>query len=269
MALRKSSLPDKLLINPDKKEYGLNMYNFHYHDGYEIYILKSGHRKLIINDVIYVTNSYDAAMIPPNSFHKSMGNEKYSGLCISFSDKYISRFFSDYAKEHLLTCFRTPVIPLTKETISEINTLCKNISDDPKNEFIYFSCILNLLNRFAKNADVSSNIAANKDMSPVLTYIKENYTKIKSLDDICKALYLTKSHACNLFKKETGMTITYYINSLRIQLSCDMLINTDTKIEEISIKCGFESPSYFNKVFKNFMNCSPGVFRNRNNAFKQ
>jgi AraC-like DNA-binding protein len=258
---RKSILVDDLMINYDKKDYGMTMHTFHYHNVYEIYILTSGKRNLVINEMIYDTCEYDVAMIAPEKFHRSYGNTPYSGICLNFSENYLNQSFTDSAKKKLLACFLKPVISLDSDSMDEIHKFADKIISNPKRKFIYLSYILDILNDFAEKTNEKFKITTCPELSPIMIYIKDNFIDIKSLDDVAKSLFMSKNYLCTLFKKQTGMTVNYYINSLRVQFACVYLSETSDTVSEISIRCGFESPSYFNKVFKKFIGYTPVEFR--------
>ncbi len=256
---RKAGYYENPYINFENRKNGLNMNTFHYHDCHEIYILKTGRRRLMVDSFIYETSSFDAALLSPKQFHRSIGDSDYSGICIHFSERYLDKYYTESAKNRLLKCLDQTLISLTPYEFNTVHTLSGNISRNNSLAFVYLADILCIM--AAAKSRTSGTPAVKSRPLPIIAYIQENYTNIKNLDEIAKALYMTKSYACNLFKHETGVTITHYINSLRIQLASDMLRETSEKIEVIAEKCGFESTSYFNKVFRKYMNKSPGEFR--------
>ena len=56
---------------------------------------------------------------------------------------------------------------------------------------------------------------------------------------------------------------------LRIQKSCELLLNSDKKVYEISALVGYNDVKYFNRVFKNEMNVSPDEYRRLNSLNKR
>ena len=78
-----------------------------------------------------------------------------------------------------------------------------------------------------------------------------------SLDEISEELYLSKYYLCRIFKEYTGFTITEYINTYRIKKATQLLENSNESISSISVILGFESVSYFERVFKKIMNVTP------------
>ena len=72
---------------------------------------------------------------------------------------------------------------------------------------------------------------------------------------------LSKSHLCRIFKQHTGVTITHYINALRMQYAYKLIIETNIPIKDIYIMCGYENSQYFNRVFKKIRGCTPSSAR--------
>lgn len=73
----------------------------------------------------------------------------------------------------------------------------------------------------------------------------------------------TREHLFRNMKKYYGLAPSEYINNLRINYASNLLLNTDTPILDICFMCGFQSVSYFYKVFKGKYNVSPREFRNK------
>ena len=94
-------------------------------------------------------------------------------------------------------------------------------------------------------------------------YINQNIAWDMTLEDICKAANVSKFHLCRRFREHTGMTVMDYILSTRIILAKNELLKTDDSILHISEKCGFSSVSYFCRVFRQRMGCTPLQFRKR------
>jgi len=97
---------------------------------------------------------------------------------------------------------------------------------------------------------------------PALLFVKENYTKEISLEEIAKTLDMNREYFCRLFKKTVGITFVDYVNLVRISQAKRLLISSQKTIVEISSELGFSSVSYFTRVFKNITNSTPAIYRN-------
>ena len=68
---------------------------------------------------------------------------------------------------------------------------------------------------------------------------------------------MSKTYLSTLFKKETGYSISEYINGIRVDRARSLLVNSDIAIVEIARMCGFEDQSYFTKVFRKTTGITP------------
>ena len=70
-----------------------------------------------------------------------------------------------------------------------------------------------------------------------------------------------------LFKYATGMTLTQYLNKIRIDYACSLLANSTMPIKSIAISSGFEDPYYFSRMFKNIKGSNPMLWRKQHLKF--
>ena len=96
-----------------------------------------------------------------------------------------------------------------------------------------------------------------------MAFIKENYTKKISLQDVADAVHLNVTYFSKVFKDETGQTPGNYITSLRIAESKKLLKNMSINMADIPELIGFESQSYFIQIFKKAEGCTPGHYRRK------
>lgn len=82
----------------------------------------------------------------------------------------------------------------------------------------------------------------------------------QGIDYVFNNLNYSKSHICNTFKKYMHVSLTEYINDLRLNYAASLLKFTNNSLYDISQECGFSSLSYFNKLFKKKYNCTPAKF---------
>lgn len=103
----------------------------------------------------------------------------------------------------------------------------------------------------------SPSILVNK----VSNYIQNHlFEQIKTID-IAKNLFIGRSRLSTNFKKETGMNISDYISTQKINESKRLLRYSNKSLTEISGYLGFRDPSHFSKVFKKYCNTTPFEYR--------
>jgi len=95
----------------------------------------------------------------------------------------------------------------------------------------------------------------------VLLYLGNHYAESFNLKDIAAFTGYTQRYIDAIFKKATGYTIIQYLTKIRIESSKKTLLSSSMSITEIALECGFDSSSYFCKVFKNSTGLSPSEYR--------
>lgn len=143
-----------------------------------------------------------------------------------------------------------------------------------KNGIEKISDFLLLLGQLAKqkgrrlaSAEYDITQAKNREyrINKVCSYLEQNFSKPISISDAAAIVNISPSAFCKFFKRATGKTFSDYLNDIRIGYSCYQLIETDKQISTIARSAGFESISYFNRVFIKKKNTTPRDFRNEMN----
>ena len=97
-------------------------------------------------------------------------------------------------------------------------------------------------------------------VNKILSYIKENYTGMISLDDICKSMDMSKQYCMRIFKKYMHTTINDYILDMRMRHAAYLLSSTTMNISQTADYLGFASTSYFSRVFKKYYGIAPSDY---------
>ena len=94
----------------------------------------------------------------------------------------------------------------------------------------------------------------------MIAFIRANLFRPINRQDIARYLRYTPEHVNYLFKKELGMTPSRFINRERVLAAFNLLHEGDTNmtVDEVARRCGFSSPYYFCRVFKDIFGHSPG-----------
>lgn len=248
---------------------GKEMHDLHYHHSYEIYLLNKGKRTYLIDDKLYEIAEGDVILIPPMKLHKTIGKEEYSRYLITFSDNYLSKYFTKEAKETLLACFSSRCIHLDEKKLHTFRYFIDMLirSDDKKDNmsFLYFVNIITLLTECMNTSSYSHPLSSstNKTILSIIEYIDTHYKSINSIDEIAKNHFITKYHLCRLFKSTTDISLVKYINTVKVHKACSLLDNSNKNIAEIAYETGFNSSMYFCKTFKSLMGMTPSEYKKR------
>ena len=113
------------------------------------------------------------------------------------------------------------------------------------------------------------NFRYSQGVRDAIRYIHENYSRDISLNEVAQYIYRSPEYLSRLFKAETGEKFSSYLMSYRLNKAKDMLLNTDMKIYEIAYAVGYTTPSYFSKMYREFVGVAPEVTRcQRNKGIK-
>lgn len=102
---------------------------------------------------------------------------------------------------------------------------------------------------------------SNELICNILIYISENINSKISIDELQHIFFYNKFYIVKLFKKEIGISIIEYINSIRIYNSILEIKNTNKSLTSIGIRNGFYSLEYFSETFKSITKLNPKVFK--------
>lgn len=115
------------------------------------------------------------------------------------------------------------------------------------------------------NAQYSKISQDERRTKEALQYIENHYTESITLDDIANSIHLSRSECCRCIKRCMNMTPFEYLLQFRIQKAAQLLSNNKKplSIAELASAVGFNSCSYFNKLFRKYMGCSPSQYKKR------
>lgn len=95
-------------------------------------------------------------------------------------------------------------------------------------------------------------------IAAIYNYIIQNYDRELSLEDVAEHANMTPHAFCRYFKKHTRQTFVNFLNEVRINEACKMLISGSySGIATVAYNCGFNSVTNFNRVFKAIIGKSP------------
>ena len=119
-----------------------------------------------------------------------------------------------------------------------------------------------LVRRMTEYFEYHNNTA--KSIHNAKEYIDNHYNEHLSLNDVAAKAYLSVSQFTRLFKKEYDVSFINYLNRVRIEKACELLVNTDYSTNVICGMVGYTSYSYFSKKFRQYNGCSLIEYRTSN-----
>lgn len=123
--------------------------------------------------------------------------------------------------------------------------------------------IIRLLRTQAKNSLIkaSQKPQTNHRLSVLAIYIEQNLQEDISVSDLCKKAHMSKPNLFRYFKNEFGLTPVEYINQRRIHKAKEILRNPLKSVSDACYEVGYNSLSYFNKVFKKMTGTTPKQYK--------
>ncbi len=96
-----------------------------------------------------------------------------------------------------------------------------------------------------------------------IAYINANPTAPLTLSALSRRLGLSASYFSDLFKKESGLCLTEYVNEKKMELAASLLTGTDERVGDIAVAVGIPDLQYFSKLFKKSRGETPLEYRKR------
>lgn len=254
---------------------------WHWHNAIELFYMKSGELTYETPHETMIFKAGSAGMVNANVLHKTEWKNSTDNVQLLhifepqfiagnhgsvIEEKYISPIIENASIE-LIPLF--PDNPEQKEII-ELIQYAFLLSEG---EFGYevkmrealsnvwlklFQICLPLMHTRTNHANVQS-----KQLKDMMGYIHANYFDRIAVSQLASISFISERECYRLFQNHLHMTPIEYINSYRIQVACQLLIDTKMSITEIGIACGIENTSYFSKLFHGFMNATPSEYRKK------
>lgn len=118
------------------------------------------------------------------------------------------------------------------------------------------------ISRSITRSRAAGNAAGNELIDTLTSYLERHFASPVTLEELSRIVNLSPDYMCAQFKKEMGITIMQYLTEIRIGHARHLLtMYPEKKVLEIGKMCGFESPSYFGKIFKKEVGMTPEGYR--------
>ena len=198
--------------------------------------------------------------------------------CVLESHLFHPVFLSGHFKSVFETKYLNPVIqnrnlelisirgesPKEKQLLAKLRQVAK-LQEEIDSEFPtrnLFSEIWLLLMDILKAVQVSGGNIKNQDrMLSMLAFIHENYQEKITLEEIAEAAAVSTRECLRCFRMSVKQSPMEYLIDYRLRMAKKLLETTDMPVTEVALRCGFNSPSYFTKQFRENFGCTPKSVR--------
>lgn len=231
-----------------------------WHEDLEIQLCTGGRGEVILNGKKYNFSRGNTVIVDSNTIHYTGAIESVKYDCLIISAQYCRRMGIECESKKFTPLIRDDKI---EALITEIKSVVEG-EQDLKIARLH-EILLRLLIYISENYSVKKNVAASdkksfENIKTVIRFIRENYHRKLSLDEIASEVLMDKYTLCREFKKVTGQTVVENINKYRCIKASELLAegNTVAKAAEL---CGFENLSFFTKTFKKYIGSLPSKFK--------
>ncbi|MFN5312670.1 MAG: AraC family transcriptional regulator [Flavobacteriales bacterium] len=252
-------------------------FKWHYHPEYELtYIVRGSGYRIVGNSHEHFASG-DLVLLGSNLPHtwwgKNEDGSRSEAIVIQFSNEFIEPFLRLNEGHAIKALLESAAKGLRFESDDALVDKLVSIGQTKEMDSILslLSILQDLTEKSGSNLcpDAYHNVISKKfetRINKVCTYIQNHYSERISLQQVSELVFMTESNFCKFFKKATSTTFSDYVNDLRINEACHLLIYSEDNISKIAQDCGFESLSYFNRVFLKKKRIKPSLFRKNASA---
>lgn len=275
-------ISDTLPLKVRFYDYKCFMYPWHFHGEFEIIYIEKGYGQGVIGDGITDFSDQSLFLLGSNLPHYVENPTEYmqreelrvNGVIIQFEKDFMQYAFSHYSQFQAINRLLEKSQRGWLFTLTDFPDIAQMLKCIPKKQgagqIIAFLQLLDALTRLPTGKlisspaynPISSHLHGRK-IEKVIAFLNTHYTQPLKLEDVASYAAMNTTAFCRFFKENTGKTFTQHITDMRIGYACKLLLNERWNIAEISLECGFESITHFNRCFKNHMGMSPTAYRKK------
>ena len=238
-----------------------------WHDNIEFIFVVDGAVDARVDGVERRVESGSTVIINANSLH-TIGTFTYAKYyCLIVDRSFCLENYFDTSKLYFERCVHDEELFALFEKFKSAYEQIGKVDFMLQMARAYLLQILALVCRkYSSEQNENEEASEMRFIRPALEYIYLGYSDCLSLDEIAHKVGVSKYHFARSFKKAVGCTFIEYLNRVRCREAKRMLTDTDTSVREVGKKCGFSSPAYFGKIFKENEGVSPSLWRSQSLA---
>ena len=250
---------------------------WHYHEEYELHLITASHGKVFVGDYIGHFEPGHLVLTGPRLPHNWISSAlPETGLptrdrVLQFADEPLRRA-SNFIPE------LAELFPLMERArhgveffgVSEFaNKLMQRIREQSGLERL--SVFLELMRCLNEHTDYrllsGAQLQSFEDddsldvLNEVVDFLSSHYTSAFSMAEVAERFNMTPSRFSRYFRQGTGNTFTDFVNRLRVNRACQLLMETDQYISTICYSVGFNNVANFNRRFLEVKGVTPSDFR--------
>ncbi|MFL5740302.1 MAG: AraC family transcriptional regulator [Flavisolibacter sp.] len=253
-----------------------NEFFWHYHPEYELVYVEAANGIRHVGQHISSFMNNELILIGPNIPHLNFDyglKIEYHQIVVQLKENFLGDAFEETPEfSAIQKIFKQAWRGLsfsgkTKMKVAEKLKYMRGLS-----HFEQLLCLLEVFQTLAlsnevtalNEQDTSIKLFLNDKirMGSIYKYIDVHYNETPDVNEVASSVHLSTAAFCRYFKKQTRMTFTDFVNQYRITQAKTLLLQ-DKTISEVCYEVGFESLSYFNKLFKKLAGENPSSFKKK------
>ena len=262
----------RILVNPKLNDF----YYWHFHPEFELTFIVAPNGTRRVGNHVGDFEGSDLVFIGSNIPHLNFDygiKTEYEKVVLQIKEDFFKNDFSttpELASIYQLFENSKKVVSFYGDIKDKIGKRLQKIH--LLSHFEQFIEVLSLFQILATSNEMTllhdkpfENLYNNKEqlrLKVVYKFIENNYKRPVSIEEIAKLTHLSKAAFCRYFKKMTRLTFTEFLNQYRIE-QAKRLLQSDKNVTETCYECGFDSLSYFNRIFKKVVGENPIQFKKR------
>lgn len=252
---------------------------WHWHRPVELFFIKSGQLEYTLPSGKWVFPAGSGGFINSNVLHTS-SFLKQKGYNIQLLHIFDPSLISGEAGSLIeakyilpLTASGIEIIPLFPEDPAQADILQKILDAfaldgtqwgyELRLRGILTDIWLKLLELSASERKTDKSMDGDEKIKKLMVYIHEHYQQEISIEELSKAVPVSRRTCFRLFQDNLHVTPTEYIRSYRLLKACRLLARSNESITQIACSCHLGSASYFGKTFREAYQCTPSEYRRR------
>ena len=269
----------RLDCNPEKS------IPWHWHNMFEINYVVRGELSLQTPDATHIVTAGEIDFINNGVLHSctAIGSTPCEYNTIQFDMHFLSGMYNSiYEEKYILPVMRSSALPFwhvkpdSMLHLKMVETVLRTVELSREEPFGYEFDLRSRLSDFWKmlmqdteavrsqaSEIVRSNSADTERLKLMTQFIKDHCGEKLTLEDIAAAADISTRECTRCFARCINTSPIVYLTQTRLAMAADLLADSAKSIIEISEECGFSSPSYFGKVFREAMGCTPKEYRDK------
>ncbi|AZP04572.1 AraC family transcriptional regulator [Jeotgalibaca ciconiae] len=234
----------------------------HLHSEIEVLVVTKGSITIINEGEMRQIHKGQTAIIFPNSIHEYVKQSSGEMVMYIVNTQIVPEFHAIFSNK-LPVDF---VIDTQKiETqLTEINQYFLGFRQTKAEMLsraylhLFFALLLNNLPLHSR-----PKTQAPSTVVQVIRYVSEHFTEPLDLQSVASEVGCSVYTVSRIFSHKIKIGFRNYLNQMRVDYSRRLLRETDLKIVDIALECGFETLRSFNRAFTRTYNQTPSEYRQR------